>query len=168
MIPMRAETRRILLEALIILCLGMLIGLALNFRLVRSALEGGPLPAAPQAPEPQQAAYPSPVGLAELRQLLQQPGTVLVDARTGVLFRRGHLPGALSLPLDDLSHRLPAFRRQVPAGTVIVTYCNGYGCPDSFDLATRLLAAGYRHLRVFEGGYPAWRAAGLPVKGTAP
>ena len=47
--------------------------------------------------------------------------------------------------------------------TRLVVYCSGYGCPDSFDLAMRLLAAGYRDVLVFEGGFPAWQDAGLPV-----
>jgi rhodanese-related sulfurtransferase len=45
----------------------------------------------------------------------------------------------------------------------LVIYCNGYGCPDSFDLGLRLIEAGYRDVRVFEGGLPEWRDAGLPV-----
>ena len=166
---MNAETRRILLEALIILCLGMIIGLSVNFRLVQQTLREGSVPAAaPVRSTAGPTAYPSPVGLAELRELLQQPGTVLVDARAEALYRRGHLAGARSLPLGALPERLPAFRRRVPKDALIITYCSGHGCPDSLDLATRLLTAGYRRVRVFTGGYPAWRDAGLPVKGTAP
>jgi rhodanese-related sulfurtransferase len=46
-----------------------------------------------------------------------------------------------------------------------VTYCSGFGCPDSFDLGMRLIETGYRDVRVFEGGYPEWRDAGLAVAG---
>jgi 3-mercaptopyruvate sulfurtransferase SseA len=47
---------------------------------------------------------------------------------------------------------------------VLVLYCSGYGCPDSFDLGIILLAEGYRDVRVFEGGFPEWADAGLPVE----
>jgi rhodanese-related sulfurtransferase len=52
----------------------------------------------------------------------------------------------------------------VPEDRPLITYCNGYGCPDSYDLAVLLLEAGYRRVWVFEGGFPAWRDAGLPAK----
>ncbi len=56
------------------------------------------------------------------------------------------------------SEKMP--RREQP----LVVYCSGYDCHDSRDLATRLLAAGYRTVYVFEGGYPEWRDAGYPTR----
>ncbi len=107
--------------------------------------------------------YPAPALLAEVRTLLAA-GALAVDARAPELYGAGHLPGAFSLPLADLDAELSGFRQQVPADRVVVTYCSGYGCPDSFDLALRLVQAGYRRVRVFEGGFPQWQDAGLPVE----
>ncbi len=59
---------------------------------------------------------------------------------------------------------MPEFQRTIPAGRTLITFCSGYGCPDSFDLAVLLQQAGYRDVRVFEGGFPQWRDAGLPVE----
>jgi rhodanese-related sulfurtransferase len=105
---------------------------------------------------------PQPVLLAEVRELVNS-GAVPVDARDGALFSDGHLPGAVSLPLGEVESRLAGFRQQVAEGKTLVAYCNGYGCPDSFDLGQLLIKAGYRDVRVFEGGFPEWRDAGLPV-----
>jgi len=141
--------------------LGTTVGLAVNHRLVADAFAGrlaAPVPAVTTTA----SLLPQPVLLAEVRELVNS-GAVPVDARDGVLFADGHLPGAVSLPLAEVESRLAGFRQKVAEGKTLVVYCNGYGCPDSFDLGQSLIKAGYRDVRVFEGGFPEWRDAGLPV-----
>jgi len=158
----RSETRRILLEAAVIVLLGAVLGLSFNYRLVMNAFSGHP-PVPSAAPEPERSLYPLPASLAQVQQLAAA-GAVLLDARAPELYVEGHLPGARSLPLESLREGVEDLRRQVPPETVIVTYCSGFGCPDSFDLGVALLQAGWREVRVFEGGFPEWRDAGLPVE----
>ena len=162
---MTAETRRILLEAAVIVLLGVVLGLSFNGRLLLNVFSGR-LPQLQEEAEPR-ALYPVPVDLAGVRELTAA-GAVLVDARAAELYADGHLPGARSLPMGEMDEQLEAFRQTVPTDAVIITYCNGYGCPDSFDQGVRLLEAGWRDVRVFEGGYPEWRDAGLPVEQGAP
>ena len=152
---------RVLLQSGVIVLLGLLAGLAINHRLVLDAFAGRLAPPATTA-QSMAGHLPQPVMLAEVRDLLAA-GARPVDARDQAQFADGHLPGALSLPLGEFEERLDAFRRQVAAGETLVLYCSGYGCPDSFDLGVLLLAAGYQDVRVFEGGVPEWRDAGLPV-----
>lgn len=156
--PLTAHLR----DALLLGLLGATLGLAVNHRLVSDAFSGR-LAAQPPAATATTVALPQPVLLAAVRELVQA-GAVLVDARDGIPYAEGHLPGALSLPLGEVDARLDGFRRQVAVGQPLVIYCNGYGCPDSFDLGVRLLKEGYRDVRVFEGGFPEWRDAGLPVE----
>jgi rhodanese-related sulfurtransferase len=153
--------QQVLFEALLIAALGLLAGLAINHRLLLDAFSGR-LVAPVAAVAPAEAGLPQPVLLAEVRELLAA-GALPVDAREVALFADGHLPGAVSLPLAEVDLRLDDFVRQTAAGRTLVLYCNGYGCPDSFDLGMQLIAAGYRDVRVFEGGLPEWRDAGLPV-----
>lgn len=153
-------------DALLIALVGLLAGLAVNQRLVRDAFSGRLAVSAP-VERGDTAALPQPVLLAEVRDLLAG-GALAIDAREEGLYGDGHLPGARILPLGALDDRLEAFRQAVPAERTLVVYCNGYGCPDSFDLAQRLAEAGYRDLRVFEGGFPEWRDAGLPVEKGGP
>ena len=153
--------QRTLIETVLIALLGLLAGLALNHRLILDAFAGrlaAPLPVAATA----NAALPQPVLLAEVRDLAAA-GALPVDARDAALYAEGHLPGAVSLPLGEVEPQLPAFRQRIAVDRPLVIYCNGYGCPDSFDLGLRLIEAGYRDVRVFEGGFPEWRDAGLPV-----
>jgi len=160
-----ADTRRILLEAAVIVLLGAVIGFSFNGRLLLNVFSGR-LPQTPVEAGPK-TLYPVPVDLAAVRELATA-GAVLVDARAAELYADGHLPGARSLPLGEVDDQLESFRQAVPIDATLITYCNGYGCPDSFDLGVRLLAEGWRDVRVFEGGLPEWHDAGLPVEGGAP
>lgn len=153
--------RRILFEAALIAAFGAAIGLAVNHRLVSAAFTGQLAVTAPVASVPD-ALLPQPALLAEVRELVNS-GAVLIDARDGALYADGHLPGALSLPLGEVEVQLAGFRQKVETDKPLVAYCNGYGCPDSFDLGMRLIKEGYRDVRVFEGGFLEWRDAGLPI-----
>ena len=165
---MSSETRRILLEAAIILLLGVVLGLSVNYRLVLRTFQDATIPPVGSLTSSTVTArWPAPVDLPALRLLLEK-GAVPIDARSRDLFRRGHLPGARSFPLGKADRWMAAFHREFPPATPLVVYCSGGGCPDAFDLAARLLKEGYRDVRVFEGGFPAWRDAGLPVAGRAP
>jgi len=157
-----SDLPRILIEAGIILAVGVLLGLTLHADLVGRVLRGEVARPAPAATRPAAEHYPEPVDLKTVQQQLAA-GAQLVDARISELHREGHLPGSVSLPLDEYPARRDAFRSQVPANRPLITYCNGYGCPDSYDLAVRLLADGYTRVMVFEGGFPEWQDAGLPV-----
>jgi len=157
---MYGRLNRDLLESLVILAVGVLIGLSVNYRLILDAFTGR-LQAAPAAVEAM-VRYPAPVDLAGVQEALRG-GALAIDARIPELFAAGHISGARSLPLADIDQALPVFQAAVPVTTALVVYCSGYGCPDSFDLAMRLLAEGYQDVLVFEGGLPAWQDAGLPV-----
>ena len=152
---------RIFLDALLLAALGATLGLAVNHRLVSDAFSGK-LVAAPAVAD-SVARMPQPVLLAEVCELAKT-GAVLVDARDGALYADGHLPGAISLPYGEVEAQLPGFRQKVDGSKTLIAYCNGYGCPDSFDLGVRLIKEGYRDVRVFEGGLPEWRDAGLPLE----
>ena len=166
---MREETRRILLEAAVIVLLGVVVGLSFNFRLVMNVFRGHDvISQMPASKSPGiESRYPDPVDLQDVRELARE-GAVVIDARPEDLFAAGRLPGARSLPLEEVKGRIGGFRRDFPLTTTLVIYCSGYGCPDSFDLAMRLLREGYRDVRVFEGGFAEWRDAGLPVAKGAP
>lgn len=161
-----SDLRRIVIEAGILLTVGILVGLTLHAGLVGRALRGelsAPVPVR-QVPDRPDAGYPVPVDLATLQAEIAA-GALLVDARIAESYAEGHLPGSVSLPLADAETGLPGFRDRVPATRPLVTYCNGHGCPDSFDLAVMLREAGFHRVMVFEGGVPEWQAAGLPLEG---
>jgi rhodanese-related sulfurtransferase len=162
---MSAELRRILLEAAVIVTLGVVIGLSLHYPLLFDAFSGDLRPA--PATTGQVSAYPQPVVAQEVERLLEEGG-LAVDARSPEAFAAGHLAGARSLPLDEVEEMFDHFRREVPLDRPLILYCSGYGCPDSFDLGVLLLTAGYRQVYTYEGGFPEWRDGGRPVAKGAP
>lgn len=164
--------KRILLEALILCTLSLAVGLSINFRLVMDAFTGKTVVTAPPPttvagseaqPGQPMAFFPDPVDLDELDELLAA-GALLIDARNLRSYQESHLAGAVSLPLGELDVRLADFIRQVPKERILIPYCTGFGCPDSFDLGVRLMQEGYLQVRVFEGGYPQWRDEGRDLE----
>ncbi len=154
--------------ALLIAGLASAIGLAVNSRLLWRVLTGRTLSEVPATvSEPTGTALPLPVELDEVREL-QGDAALLIDARSREAFAEGHLPGARSLPWGEFEQLSASLQAEVSFKAPLIVYCSGYDCNDSFLLAERLLAAGYRQVRVFEGGFPEWRDAGLPVAGTQP
>lgn len=87
---------------------------------------------------------------------------LVVDVRPAAEYRSGHIAGARSVPVDDLTERLAELLTDVPDGAEIVAYCRGPYCAYADD-AVRALLAGGRSARRLEDGFPEWRRAGLPV-----
>ena len=160
-----SELNRIVLEAIIIVCFGVTIGLAFNYQLIMNVFEGEVVTSSPDVGESQSALLPVPISMSELQQLM--PRSVIVDARITELYAAGHLPNAVSLPLADVENSLDSFLSKYPGRSLII-YCSGYGCTDSFDLALLLLKKGYHDVMIYEGGYPEWRDAGQPVEEGTP
>lgn len=98
------------------------------------------------------------VDVLALQQLLVEEDVVVLDVRPAAEYRDGHIPGAHSIPIDELAARL----RELPADRAVVAYCRGPYCVFADEAVALLHARGYRASRLAEG-FPDWRAAGLPV-----
>jgi rhodanese-related sulfurtransferase len=157
------DLKRIGLEACVLIAFGALFGLTLHYQLVLDAFSGRLVPEQrPGQEESASNAFPLPVLIDEVQKTLAAGG-LIVDARSPELYAMGHIDGAVSLPLVGIENVLPGFLGRAAKDQMIITYCSGFGCTDSFDLGVQLIESGYRDVRVFEGGYPEWRDAGLPV-----
>ena len=99
------------------------------------------------------------VSLAELLDRARQADIVVLDTRPTNEYRAGHIPGALSVPVDELQARL----RRLPKGKEYVAYCRGPYCVYA-DRAVEILRASGRRARRLKEGFPEWRAAGFPVE----
>lgn len=99
-----------------------------------------------------------PVGRRELLRRAEDGTVVVLDVRPPEEYRAGHIPGAISVPLEQLDARLAT----LPRGKEIVAYCRGPYCVMSFEAVKALRAHG-RKARRLEDGFPEWRAAGHPV-----
>jgi 3-mercaptopyruvate sulfurtransferase SseA len=89
-----------------------------------------------------------------------------VDARGAVAFANGHIPGAIHLPPageSDEAGALTALRRFA----TVVVYDAGTGCHLADAVADRLRAAGFSDVRILDGSWSAWQAAGGPAESGA-
>ncbi|MFD0895609.1 rhodanese-like domain-containing protein [Luteolibacter ambystomatis] len=99
---------------------------------------------------------------------LQQSGKVLLyDVRPSFVHGFGHLAGAVSWPRgsfdQDYARHEPEIRAALAADKNVVLYCTDAACPDSRAVAARLAEKGFS-VSVLEGGYNAWKDAGMPVE----
>ena len=91
---------------------------------------------------------------------MAQDGEVTVlDVRPPAEYDAGHIPGAVSIPLEDLERRLS----DVPRDQPIVAYCRGPYCVLAVEAVELLRNRGFTARRL-EDGFPEWREDGLPVE----
>jgi rhodanese-related sulfurtransferase len=111
---------------------------------------------------------PAFLSLADVIAIQEKKEATLVDARSAEEFAAGHIPGSRSLPYYDMDKRQAVALEGLALTAPLVLYCEGVGCELSFFLGRELQAQGYTNIRIFYGGYPEWKNAGLAVaKGNA-
>ena len=95
----------------------------------------------------------------ELLRRLEAGDAVILDVRPEPEYAGGHLPGALHIPLEELTDRLA----ELPRDREIVAYCRGQYCVLAHQ-AVRLLNDKGLNARRATDGVLEWRLAGLPVE----
>jgi hydroxyacylglutathione hydrolase len=86
-------------------------------------------------------------------------GLVILDVRGRSEWDAGHIPGATHIPLAELPARLG----ELPRDRTLAVHCQGGG--RSAIAAGLLKASGFASVANITGGFGAWSAAGLPVRG---
>jgi rhodanese-related sulfurtransferase/DNA-binding transcriptional ArsR family regulator len=99
------------------------------------------------------------IGFDELKARLKAGSVILVDVRPTEEYVAGHIPGAISIPHDELEGRL----RELPKDREVVAYCRGPYCVFA-DQVVATLKEKRRKARRLEGGLPQWKNAGLAVE----
>ena len=100
------------------------------------------------------------VGNLEATRLINSANAVLIDVRETKEFEGGRLPKAVHIPLSQLDSRGSELARY--AGRPVVAYCLS---GNRSRMAVRALARlGFTDVYHLQGGYRAWKDAGLPVE----
>lgn len=92
------------------------------------------------------------------QRLKRRDKLVVLDVRPQEEYEAGHIPGAISIPLEELKRRV----KELPRSKQIVAYCRGPLCALAPEATRYLKGKGYRVKRLTEGA-PDWEAAGLPL-----
>jgi rhodanese-related sulfurtransferase/DNA-binding transcriptional ArsR family regulator len=99
-----------------------------------------------------------PVDQKTLLQRVRKGEVTVIDVRPQEEYQAGHIPGAVSVPIDELEDRLS----ELPQDRVVVAYCRGPYCVWSGQAVQVLQKHGFlaRHLT---DGVLDWRARGFRV-----
>jgi rhodanese-related sulfurtransferase len=85
-------------------------------------------------------------------------GFALIDSRPHMVNQKEFIPGSISIPWvlwEQKKGLLPADK-----DTLLVFYCGGHHCDLSHFSASEALKMGYKKVRVYAEGIPAWKKAG--------
>jgi len=99
-----------------------------------------------------------PVDREALLRRVREGAVTVLDVRPVEEFEAGHIPGAISIPLQELKHRLS----KLPHDQDIVAYCRGPYCVFAVQAVEMLRAKGFRAVRL-EEGIQDFRAMGFPI-----
>lgn len=88
---------------------------------------------------------------------LHDAGVPFFDSRPVQLFKKGTIEKSINIPVTKLEEN----KNLLPKDTTkpVVTYCQGYSCVLSHQLARKLMGLGYQNVLVYAGGYPEWEKA---------
>ena len=99
-----------------------------------------------------------PVHSADLLDRLRTGEVTVLDVRPPDEYAAGHIPGAISMPFDEIERRIA----ELPSDGEIVAYCRGPYCVYAVRAVEVLQRLGFRARRL-EDGVPDWTSRGLPV-----
>ncbi len=97
------------------------------------------LPQVMPTPSEIKSDFALPITLAQARPLLRLQQLILLDARDPEDYKAGHIPGALSLPVDARDEAIRALLGNHSRKARLVAYCGSMGCEQGFQLASRLI-----------------------------
>ena len=113
------------------------------------------------------------VGELEMLEALQDPNVTVIDSRVRRDWQGGTIPGAISMPYNEMPDRLhelgcePDFEGFIcdDAGEILL-FCNGPWCGQSPTAIRGIIEAGYpaQKISYYRGGMQVWRMLGLTVR----
>src|SRR5215471_9019929 len=101
----------------------------------------------------------APIERRELVKRIRAGTVTVIDVRPRDEYEQGHLPGAISVPLDQIDQ----WARSAPRRRPVVAYCRGPFCVYALQAVSKLRKRGVQAVRS-EDGVAEWREAGLPVE----
>ena len=91
--------------------------------------------------------------------LINKNNAVVIDVRSEVNFKKGHIIGALNFPTNDF-HQMKGRLEKHKEALVLVCCQSGSSSADS---AKKLRVLGFENAQIIKGGIFAWEQEGLPL-----
>ncbi|SFM28555.1 Rhodanese-related sulfurtransferase [Paenibacillus sp. 1_12] len=107
-----------------------------------------------------------PIALDELMERMEKGEVLLLDVRPEDEYEMGHIPGAISIPIEELENHLAS----LPVNKEIVAYCRGPYCLMSAQAVEIMKSKGIKASRLEEGVHE-WKHyvehSNFPLQGDA-
>lgn len=111
--------------------------------------------------DPTPAPIPKTITAEELTERIQRSQAPLIlDIRTKSEYARGHIPGSLNIPLDQLSNWMS--ETDIAKTEEIVVHC--YSGHRSKIAEKALRKAGYLNVRDLDGHMSHWKSGNYPIE----
>jgi len=91
------------------------------------------------------------LGPVEVKKMLTRDNVVLIDLRQSADFETSHIPGAISIPKDELVSKLDTLSKE----KINIVYCYNQQCHLGAAGAFNLASNGYPVMEM-EGGFKVW------------
>ena len=101
---------------------------------------------------------PREITNADAAKIYDEKSATFVDVRETSEWNEGHMPGAIHIPLGDLSRRA----NELPTDKQVITVCRSGN--RSLYAVDMLQAAGHDEPKSMAGGMIEWSSAGRPVE----
>lgn len=99
----------------------------------------------------------------DVKTLVAQGRAQLVEVRPASLYKKEHLPHAISIPLETMNTET---MKQLKKDTAVIVYCADFQCDLSARAAWRLESMGFQEVYRYTAGKADWLAAGWETEGT--
>ena len=111
---------------------------------------------------------------AEEAAALIRTGVPIYDTRVKAEYDEHHIKGAKSLPYAEKSHKEVGFDAKLDKfdlskmsqdrNAPVIFACNGPECWKSYKASVVAIEAGYKQVYWLRGGFPEWKAKGMPLE----
>jgi len=102
------------------------------------------------------------VSLEEAKKLLDEKEVLFLDARPVSIYKRGHIPGAVSVPYN--APEKEKLMADISKDKNLVVYCYSQRCNQARLLQKRIEKLGYNNTTLFDGGIKEWTKANYPME----
>jgi 3-mercaptopyruvate sulfurtransferase SseA len=104
--------------------------------------------------------------LVDQRDRGKQDAVILIDPRPRKYYDQARLPGARHLTLPDIPARTTTTDPSITRHATIVVYGDDPASATARGMTKRMMAVGYKGVRLFAGGVKEWAQRGYPTEGS--
>lgn len=100
----------------------------------------------------------------QVLEMIQLKQRLIIDVRPKDMYDIGHIPTAVSFPLNEFDERVPEMTERIDRRDPVLLYCSSVYCTDSHTFAGYLENMGYKDVNIFSGGFTQWQEEGNTIE----